>query len=55
MDELKQNAYVAALVNQRNAAMNEVVNLYGEIARLEAQLAALEASIVNSADVKASE
>lgn len=38
MDTVQINAQFAALVEQRNAALNTVVNLSGEIAVLKAQV-----------------
>lgn len=38
MNETQINAQFAALVEQRNAALNTVVNLSGEIAVLKAQV-----------------
>lgn len=46
MDELAINAKFNALIEQRNNALNQVVNLGAECALLTAKVAALEARLV---------
>ena len=46
MDQIKLDAQVNALMEQRNAAMNNVVTLVGEIAVREARIKELEEQLV---------
>lgn len=46
MNETQINAQFAALVEQRNAALNTAVNLSGEIAVLQAKVKELEGKLI---------
>ena len=45
LNEIQVNAQFAALVDQRNAALNTVVNLSGELAVAKAEIADLTAKL----------
>lgn len=49
MNELEINAKFNALIDQRNNAMNQVVNLLGELAVAQAKINALESKAVELA------
>ena len=45
MDEILINAKITALVEQRNNALNQCVNLMGDLAVAQARIQALEAQL----------
>lgn len=45
MDEVSINAKINALVEQRNNALNQCVNLMGDLAVAQAKIQALEAQL----------
>lgn len=51
MKEMEINAKFNALIDQRNVAMNQVVNLLAEVVLLKAQLEAAQAPVAVHAEV----
>lgn len=50
MNQIQVQAQIDALVDQRNAALNTVVNLQGEIALLKAEIAELKKPQIEGAE-----
>lgn len=55
MDEVQITAQIAALVEQRNAAMNQVVNLTGALAVANAKINALTVQVEAMTSAKTEE